>query len=268
VNRILCLSAATAILATPLPADWKVVTRNGATTTTEYFKGSLHRTDYSPVYVSVLDHDHRSQVNWRVDLRQYAVVDWPSNQPQPSADAPVITVERNTADTGERKSFFRRPARHLVTRMTRSDNASKTVIDGWYVDAPGLPKWRIGDGGSFAVLTIDAVGRRPAIPRIELKQTGPTPEGLAVRLKTTSTIPTPGAAVAFHADEFISEVTELVDAPLSDKLFQPPDGYRRVAEVPAAYDRSAQRTWGEAFQAHWKAIGDWFSGLFGTASKR
>jgi hypothetical protein len=35
------------------------------------------RTESTPGYTSVLDFDHRRQVNWRTDLRQYAVQQWP-----------------------------------------------------------------------------------------------------------------------------------------------------------------------------------------------
>jgi hypothetical protein len=54
------------------------------------------------------------------------------------------------ARAGERKQFFGRTARHLVTHMTHSD-VPDTLIDGWYV-APGLPQLR-ASGNAVAVLT-------------------------------------------------------------------------------------------------------------------
>jgi hypothetical protein len=174
-----------------LSADWKIVTRTGDSTLTEYFKGSLRRTDSSPTYTTVMDSEHRRQVNWRNDLRQYEIVEWPPEVQPKSLPGTVIKIERRTSDVGERKQFFGRTARHLVSRVTRSDGP-QTVIDGWYIEAAGLPKGKSGSGGYFAVLTLAVAGQRP--PRIELEQVGPAPEGLAVWQKMTSPVALPGNA--------------------------------------------------------------------------
>ena len=194
---------------------------------TEYFKGTRVRTDSFPLYTSVLDYDHRRQVNWRTDLRQYAIVEWPP-EPRIDATAPgrVIEIERVTTDTGERKRFFGRPARHLITRETRSDGPEAT-IDGWYIDAPGLPKWK-GGAGSFGVIVATS-GRSPAPPRIQVKQRGPATEGLAVWQKTTSLLMLPTGSR--HTTETVSEITALAEGPLPNSLFEPPSGYQRVATV-------------------------------------
>jgi hypothetical protein len=71
VKRLACLFAMPALLS----ADWKIITRTGESTLTEYFKGSLTRTDSSPVYTTAMDSEHRRQVNWRNDLRQYEIVE-------------------------------------------------------------------------------------------------------------------------------------------------------------------------------------------------
>jgi hypothetical protein len=60
VKRLAYLFAMPALLS----ADWKIVTRTGDRTLTEYFKGSLSRTDSSPAYTTVMDSEHRRQVNW------------------------------------------------------------------------------------------------------------------------------------------------------------------------------------------------------------
>jgi hypothetical protein len=101
---------------TLLCADWKIVTRTGDHTTTEYFKGSLTRTDPSPSYTTVQDFDRRRQVNWRSELRQYQIVDWPSDL-RPNASSPVIHIERSKVDTGERKTFLGRTVRHLISHL-------------------------------------------------------------------------------------------------------------------------------------------------------
>lgn len=261
MKRIGWLFGLVPILGSTLHADWKIVTRTGDRSVTEYFKGGLMRTESSPEYTEVLDFEHRSQVNWRSDLRQYVVIEWPRTEPQnESTPGPVIVIERKTTDTGERKQFFGRTARRLVSHMTRSDGP-ETSIDGWYIEIPGLPKWKRGGGGAIAILTMTVAGQRTGPPRIEVKQTGPAPEGFLVRQRTVNSIAVPGGAQ--HTGVTESEVTELVEGPLADKLFQPPDGYQRVGSLPGMPPRATARTWGELLQAHWQMVGEWFSNLFG-----
>lgn len=236
-------------------ADWKIVTRAGDSTLTEYFKGSLSRTDSPSVYTTVIDSEHHRQVTWRSDLRQYEIVEWPPEVPSNSLPGTVIKIERPTSDTGERKQFFGRTARHLVSRVTRSDGP-QTLVDGWYVEVPGLPATRSGSGGYFAVLTLSVAGQGP--PRIELEQFGPAPEGLAVWQKTTSTLAL--SSNSLH-HERVSEVTELSERALPDTLFQPPAGYRRVTNLYAAFQPTAS-TWAELIRERWQKITDWFSDLF------
>jgi hypothetical protein len=211
-----------------LHGDWKIVTKSARGTMTEYFKGSLVRTDVTPAYATVLDYGRRSQINWRSDLREYAVVEWPPEPPK-DPSAPAIVVERSTRDTGEQKQFFGRTARHLITRVNRSD-APESVIDGWYIDAPGLPDRMRGAGNAVAVLTISVAGQKPAMPRIEVKQTGPAPRGFAVWQRITSSAALPGGSA--HSFDTLSEVINLVEGTLPDRLFREPDGYRRVTNLP------------------------------------
>ena len=234
-----------------LSADWKIVTRTGDSTLTEYFKGSLRRTD-SSAYTTVMDSEHRRQVNWRNDLQQYEIVEWPPEVQRNSLPVTVIKIERRTSDTGERKRFFGHTARHLVSRVTHSDG-NQTLIDGWYIEAPGLAS---GKGG-FAILTLGVAGQSP--PRIELEQVGPAPVGFAVWQKMTSTVVLPGN---FRHYESVSEVTELSERVLPDTVFQPPAGYRRVTNLPYAASRPAPRTWAELIRESWQKITEWFSARF------
>jgi hypothetical protein len=151
--------------------------------------------------------------------------------------------------------------------VTRSD-APETIIDGWYVDAPRLPKRKSGAGGTIAILTAAVGDQRPAPPRIEVKQTGPAPEGLPVWQRTVYSWVLPGGAR--HTNETVSEVTELVEGTLPEKLFQPPDGYQRVGSLPNAFGntRPVPHTWAGLLQAHWQMVEAWFSNLFGTSATR
>lgn len=217
------------------------------------------RRDSLPAYTTVLDFDNRRQINWRSDLRQYEIVEWPPQQQSDSPSGPVITIERNTTDTGERRQFFGRAARRLVTRVTRGDGP-ETMIDGWYIDAPGLPRWKTGAGVSFAILTTHMDGQRPAPPRVEVKQTGPVPGGLPVWLKITSSVVLSGGL--HHRYESVSEVTYLTESALPDALFQPPEGYQRVANLPNSPSSPVPPTWGELFRIYWQRIENWFFTLF------
>ena len=93
-----------------------------------------------------------------------------------------------------------------------------------------------------------------------MKQIGPAPEGLAVWHKTTSTFSLPGSAP--HNFESVSEVTELFEGALPDKLFQLPDGYQQVTNLPYAAARPEPRTWAELIRTRWRKIEDWFSSQF------
>ena len=236
--------------------DWKIVTRTGDSTLTEYFKGPLRRMDSSPASTTVIDSEHRRQVNWRNDLRQYEIVEWPPTVQPNLLPGTVVKIERRTSDTGERKRFFGHTARHLVSRVTRSDG-TQTLIDGWYIEAPGLASGKSGPGGYFAILTLGVAGQSP--PRIELEQVGPAPVGFAVWQKMTSTVVLLGNVRHY---ESVSEVTELSERVLPDTVFEPPSGYRRVTNLPYAASRPVPRTWAELIRESWQKITGWFSARF------
>lgn len=248
------------VLASPhlLCADWKIVTRTGDSTLTEYYRGSLKRTDSSPFCTTVLDFEHRRQVNWRNDLRNYEIVEWPPEVP-PDPSGPVIAIERRTTDTGERKQIFGRTARRLISRVTRSDGP-ETVMDAWYVDVPGLPKQKTGSGGTFAVMTIMISGQSPAPPRIEMKQIGPVPEGLPVWQKTTFAL----MGGTGRTSESISEVIELWEQKLPDKFFEAPAGFNRVTAMPYCPNppRAAATAFAEVARERWQRIQNWFATMF------
>ena len=163
MKRIVCMFALTPMLGSVIYADWKIITRTSDRNVAEFFKGALMRRDFLPAYTTVLDFDNRRQVNWRSDLRQYEIVEWPPQQPSDSPSGPVITIERNTTDTGERRQFFGRPARRLVTRVTRSDGP-EMVIDGWYIEAQDSLSGKPALAVRFSSRRLIWVAKGPRLP--------------------------------------------------------------------------------------------------------
>ena len=90
----------------------------------------------------LLNLDDREYTAWPV--RTYPRIEERLPQNVPSEQliqrAPTVLVETETVDTGERKDFFGRTARHVITtrRIVPLDRAKQgrreTVTDGWYID--------------------------------------------------------------------------------------------------------------------------------------
>src|SRR5215469_1899544 len=63
--------------------------------------------------------------------------------------------------------------------------------------------------------------------------------------------------------ETVSEVTELLEAALPDKLFRPPEGYQRVESflsTPVRGNNQVPQSFREMLETHWQMIKDWFGG--------
>lgn len=244
----LCTLGLMAALGGSLRADWKITTVSksavGDSIETEYYKGKLKRTDGydsrtgKARYVGVLDFQNRRLTVWDLDSHQYAVHPIGPQRPPPkeSPSATVITIDRATTDTGERRTFFGRTARHLITRERSSRSDGETVIDGWYLDSEASPPDK--RGAAFAILESHVAGQPYEPPIIKINETGPEPAGLPVLLKTTSS-----------QQKTTREVTELIEAPLPDTLFDPPPGFERSIPYPGP------------FRWSWGWFRDWFASL-------
>jgi hypothetical protein len=135
-RKRLCTLGLLVSLGSPLWADWKITTVIKSTqwqsVETEYYKGAVHRTDWSDQdgnhkHAEVLDLSNRRLTVWDFDSRRYAVHQF--NSPRPAAKplpaGPVITIDRATTDTGERRAFFGLTARHLITHERAADSMGK-----------------------------------------------------------------------------------------------------------------------------------------------
>jgi hypothetical protein len=222
-------------------ADLKITTvteqKGYHTVETEYFTAGFERIDQTLIHpkrtvssTHVRDLTHARLLIWHGEEPEYIVLrtDPPPAEPKPATGAPELIITTETIDTGERKIFFGQMTRHLLTEETRrwvSDRRrgadSTARLDGWYVDAEGLPASKQHPVGCAL-----SIGREQL--RIQANHTGPELSGLAIFLKQTFTHELPGGLT--HVDEIISRVAEWVEKPLPDDLFYPPAGYRQVEE--------------------------------------
>jgi hypothetical protein len=255
-----------ATLRPALHADWKITTvvRSGhdQSVQTEYFKGALRRIDQlddiqgrHSESIVVLDFDRLRQKVWNTNLQDYVVVRM-RRSATPRPIGPELVIERVTVDTGERKSFFGRIARYLITEEARfnggsngSTTDSKTKVDGWYIDSEWLPQEKRGT----VVHVLSGGNERP---RLRVNQTGPAPSGLAVWERQVSDYVLPNGSR--EENERTIEVKELIEATLPNELFIPPSGFKRVITFPG----DLQPTWTDCLRLEWERLQDWISDIF------
>lgn len=151
---------------------------------------------------------------------------------RPVETAPTVLVETETVDTGERRDFFGREARHVITtrRITPLSEPhrikSQTITDAWYIDLDTSlscdPWWR-GSGHAFA--TMHRQGEQPDRPRF--KDIGTPERGYVVLSRSTQ-----GESVL----DF--EVTHLSTEPIDPEVFDVP---RRFSPVTSRFGRNPGR---------------------------
>jgi hypothetical protein len=153
-------------------------------------------------------------------------------EPPPPPPGPNVRVETETVDTGERKQFFGREARHVITtrRVTWLAEPNRenrqTLIDGWYIDLDTSVScepwwWSERSGHAFAYATVHREGdpRTPAVRPI-FEDIGEPERGYVVQSRTT------------EAESICElEVIELSTAPLDSALFDVPIGFVRVEQI-------------------------------------
>ena len=202
--------------------------------------------------IVVLDFTRFRQTVWNADRREYIVHRMNRSAPTVPSPAHQLVLDRVTKDTGDRRVFFGRVARHLVTQETLRDTSfskdalptRKTDKDGWYVDSDSLPRWVRGRSVHFLAVG----GTRPSLT---IKQTGPKPTGLAVWEKETSSYSASNGQP--EASDRTIEVTELVEAPLPSELFAPPHDFKRVGSFPG----DVPLGWEEQLKLEWEWLQEW-----------
>ena len=143
-------------------------------------------------------------------------------QEEPETGGGVVTVTRNSTDTGERQDMFGYKARHIKTSMTMAPSPDacnqsnmKMEMDGWYADIAGFTC----EDSSYQAMACGVGAQGGCHDRIVMKGSGGT--GLGYPLKQTITITSPQGTFTTT-----TEVIELTNTLLEDSLFDMPPGCR------------------------------------------
>ena len=273
---LLCLAVLFPVMATiPLRADWKITTRTTdsggrESVETHYLKGNVRRYDSLregfPPATTVVDGDAERQTIWDLNRKEFVSISLKSYSKPASiqtgefAVRPVLLVEMNTTDTGERQTILGRTARHLITVEKRSTEEtpgaeakleSEAVKDAWYVDAAALPAELLGN---FGAMIYSSVSRK--MPVVKRTHAGPVPTGLVVKEKVTwRSFDRSGSSGSERL------VTELQECTLTAALFAPPVDSKRVEKL-ANTSFIYQRSFGDELETYWNSFENWLFNLF------
>jgi hypothetical protein len=151
---------------------------------------------------------------------------------------PTLRIETTTEDTGERKQFFGRIARHAITTRKQiplqgsHSEPQETVTDGWYIDLDtqlSCDRKLVRGKRGHAYLV---AGNQPA-EKPEFVDIGEPETGFAVQLvtisKTTYTLPDGSKKERDSRHETLVTGLELV--PLDPRLFEIPPGFKHVQRI-------------------------------------
>jgi hypothetical protein len=236
-------------------------------TWTEYFAAGFERLDQfdpdgKPQYTIVKDLARARVISWHADRPEYVVTKMRAPvPPKLPPNAPKLTVGLNTVDTGERKPFLGKMARHLVSEETQHwSNGplmtpdSATRVDGWYVDSESLPASKQHPIGCALVIE----GQEP---RIETTHTGPVPSGVAMIAQQTTMQKLPDSLPRV-IDGGTTRVVEWSEGPLPEKLFRPPAGYKRVIALGGQMPNCRERV-----RVRWEMVEDWARAMLLRAAR-
>jgi hypothetical protein len=147
-----------------------------------------------------------------------------SAPPPPPKKGGVLTITRNSTDTGERQEMFGYKARHIKSSMSVesspdacSQSHMKMEVDGWYADL--TPGFSCGGDESYRAMACNAGGRESAgcTDRVVMKGGGGGNLGFPMKQSTT---------IISEQGTFTTstEVLELSVASLDANLFDMPAG--------------------------------------------
>jgi hypothetical protein len=236
-------------------------------TWTEYFAAGFERVDQfdpdgRPQYTTLKDLARARVISWHADRPEYVVMRLRTPAPPKlPSNAPKLSIGLKAVDTGEQKPFLGKMARHLVTEETRHwSNSplitpdSTTRVDGWYVDSESLPASKQHPVGCALVIE----GQQP---RIETTHTDPMPSGVAMVAHQTTMQKLPDSLPQV-VQGGTTRVIEWSEGPLSEELFRPPAGYRRVIALGGQ-----KLNWRNHLRFRWEIVEDWARAMLLRAAR-
>jgi hypothetical protein len=201
---------------------------------------------------------HLSKV---VTTNRAATITSPGGRELPIGGVTTITVDG--VDTGERRTYGRYTARHVVTTTTTAPGPGATTPakveteDGWYIDLPPRDCVESDTHIVGSVLTMVNPARR-TIDRIEFKQRGTARRGYPI--EETQRIQSADMPAGFVSK---IELVDVSDRPLDDELFTVPEGYRPALPRPYAnsgHDMMKPDTFMNRVESYKEAAAMWVDG--------
>jgi hypothetical protein len=262
------LTAVIACFSMVASADLKIKTRNTvkghSTESTVYIKGPRERTEMSfggdGGAVTIMQCDQKRMIT--ISGNQCSVIStaggeascptmpatpntrdmgrkMSGGEPEPPRKGGVVTITRNSTDTGERQDMFGYKARHIKTAMVMESTPDacnqshmKMETDGWYADLSA--GFSCADESYRAMACGGVGGGSGCNDRIVMKGGGGIAMGFP--LKQTTTIMSPQGNFTIT-----SEVVELASTTLDAPLFDAPAGCK-VSDMSAAMMSGAPAT--------------------------
>ena len=262
LSAVLCLSA---VASANLKIKTRTTVQGHTTEGTTYIKGPRERTEMSyggrGASVNIMQCDQKRAItifgnNCMVMLLGGTETTCPATpnmrdiarsmaggEPAAPRKGGVVTISRNSTDTGERQDMFGYKARHIKTSMMMESSPDacnqshmKMEIDGWYADLSA--GFSCGDE-SYRSMACGGPGAKAGCSdRIVMKGSGGTPLGYP--MKQTTTITSDQGTFTMT-----TEVVELSSTSLEPALFEMPPGCRvmdisaMAGGAPAAHSEPA-----------------------------
>ena len=163
-----------------------------------------------------------------------------------------VNVTIDSVDTGERRQVGSYTARRVKTTTKVEQGAgaatksSLTIVDGWYIDLPGLGCQETRNPGFSYGALLSGKHDRMVIKRLGTAQRGYPLEETTHRTE------------AGRASVSKVELLEFSEAPLDASLFELHNGYRRALQNPrGGYDMTKPDTLANRLQAYWDVWRAW-----------
>jgi hypothetical protein len=165
---------------------------------------------------------------------------WIARPPRARESGKTVNIYYETTDTGERKQYFGRTAKHLLLRERHvaepgaCEQTYDTQKEGWYIPPtePNTVK------GPYLTVSFVITGAYSRCHDTVVVHGNPPP---------------PGVPVWETYGNVMREILELSHSPLDKGLFEVPSGFQKVESLPAyqpvAWSRRLQMEWAQLERA-------------------